>query len=304
MITVLTFTICQDDKLTIPSHSGSMLRGAFGMALRRLSCLTELPDCRHCPFKAGCAYTQIFENTDDNGTNPYVLRPPKSQTILPNHTWQFGITLIGTASEHYELIIKAWQDALMMGIGGGKHRVSANIVKVMNMGQVVFEKNRFIITNPRALKTITIPNIDNATHFTLHFVTPFRLQHQGKIAHQSHQFESRQLLINLYNRILRCQENHDKGNDWQIGYADFGEFLADIDSLIFDDKVQSVNINRHSSRQGRKITLFGMIGDVTITGDSKVLVRLLRLLWLGQYINVGKSTTLGLGQYQLQVRHH
>lgn len=304
MITVLTFTICQDDKLIIPTHAGSMLRGAFGIALRRLSCLTELPNCQHCPFNTGCAYTQIFENTNDNGTNPYVLRLPKAQTILPSHTWQFGMTLIGMASEHYELVIRAWQDALMIGIGGGTHRVSAKIVKVMNMGQTIFEKNHFIITTPRALKTITTPSIDSPTNFTLHFITPFRLQHQGKIAHQSHQFEPKHLLVNLYNRILRCQTNHDKDNDWQIGYADFGEFLSDIDKLSFENRVHPVNINRHSSRQGRKITLFGMIGDVIITGDGGVLARLLRLLWLGQYVHVGKSTTLGLGQYQLQIRHH
>lgn len=303
-LTTLTLTVRQEDKLSIPTHSGSMLRGAFGMALRRLSCLTELPDCQLCPLKTVCPYTQLFENTDDNSTNPYVLRLPKAQTVLPHHTWQFGMTLIGTATEHHKLIIKAWQEALLMGVGGGRHRAVAKLIKVSNMGQTIFEQDKFITPQAYTLKAPPMPTIDKPTHLGLHFITPFRLQYQGKIAHQSHQFEPKQLLINLYNRITRCQTNHDNASDWQIGYQDFHEFLADVEQLTFDSKVSPVNVNRHSSRQGRKITLFGMTGDVFITGDDKILSRLLPLLWLGQYIHVGKSTTLGLGQYQLQIRHH
>lgn len=282
-LSTLTFTVRQEGKLIIPTHAGSMLRGAFGIALRHLSCLTELPDCQHCPLKTLCPYTQLFENTDNNSTNPYVLRLPKAQSILPHHTWQFGMTLIGTATKHYEPIIKAWQEALLMGIGGGRHRATAKLIKVTNMGQTVFEQEKFAITQARSLKSPPMPDIDSPSHLGLHFMTPFRLQYQGKIAHQSHQFEPKQLLINLYNRIARRQTCHDNGNDWQIGYKDFYEFLADVQQLTFDSKVSPVNINCHSSRQGRKITLFGLTGDDNFS-------RLLTLLWIGQYVHVGAGS--------------
>ena len=69
-----------------------------------------------------------------------------------------------------------------------------------------------------------------------------------------------------------------------------------------DVDVSSVKVRRNSSRQNRKIELFGLIGDISLTADTDTLNRLLPLLWLGQYLHVGKNTTLGLGQYQLQLR--
>lgn len=303
-ITTLTFTIRQDDKLIIPPYSGSMLRGAFGTALKQLSCLTDLPDCKHCPMMSICPYANIFENGEDDGTNPYVIRPPKAQTVLPTHTWQFSMMLIGKASEHSELIIKAVAESAKSGFGG-RHRASGELLKVLNSGQTLFEQGKHLSINPRELKQIPLPQIGKPTHVTLHFITPFRLQHQGRIAHQSHQFDEKQLLINLYNRTKRCQTQHDTDNDWQIGYESFNEFKADLEKLSLTSDVKPVNIHRHSSRQGRKITLFGMIGDVELKadkGDDAVLARLMPLLWYGQYLHIGKSTTLGLGQYQMMIR--
>ena len=34
----------------LPAYAGSMLRGAFGHALRRLACMTRQADCAACPL--------------------------------------------------------------------------------------------------------------------------------------------------------------------------------------------------------------------------------------------------------------
>ena len=150
-----------------------------------------------------------------------------------------------------------------------------------------------------------IPTIDPIAHLskiTLHFLTPFRLQYQGKIAFYPHQFEPKQLLVNLYNRIQQCNQQHDLNTDWQPQFSDFAEFITTLDKLTLVSDVSSVKVRRHSSRQNRKIDLFGLTGDVHLSADSDTLNRLLPLLWLGQYLHIGKNTTLGLGQYQLQLR--
>ena len=44
----------------LPAYAGSMLRGAFGHALRRLACMTRQADCGACPLLRTCPYPGIF----------------------------------------------------------------------------------------------------------------------------------------------------------------------------------------------------------------------------------------------------
>ncbi|HEX9944261.1 MAG TPA: hypothetical protein VGG03_19800, partial [Thermoanaerobaculia bacterium] len=71
----------------LPAFKGSMLRGAFGHALRRSVCLMgpEQP-CETCRLRRACAYTRIFETFVedepppllrglDAAPRPYVFEP-------------------------------------------------------------------------------------------------------------------------------------------------------------------------------------------------------------------------------------
>lgn len=63
IVNIATFhlTVRQQDTLQLREQPGSMLRGAFGHALRELACITDLPDCKQCPLNQTCQYTRIFE---------------------------------------------------------------------------------------------------------------------------------------------------------------------------------------------------------------------------------------------------
>lgn len=127
------------------------------------------------------------------------------------------------------------------------------------------------------------------------------MQQEGKIAFHKNQLVPKNLLINLYNRIQQCNQQHDLGKKWQTSYGSFSEFLADIEQLTMRVEVEPEKVIRRSSRQNQKIQLFGLSGDIQLIASSEILERLLPLLWIGQYLHVGKSTTLGLGRYQLQI---
>ncbi len=314
-IATFHLTVRQNDPLHLPEHSGSMLRGAFGHALRELSCVTELPDCTQCPLNQQCRYTHIFETqliktaqNSQQSSNPYMLRLPKQRThtIRPNQTWSFGITLVGSAIKDYTLILKAWQQAIAFGLDNQGNRATGELIKVSNQTLTLLSVERpaqSLITPDWQIRRIpAIEPIAHLSKITLHFLIPFRLQYQGKIAFYPHQFEPKQLLVNLYNRIQQCNQQHDPNADWQTQFSNFAEFIATLDKLTLESDVSSVNVRRSSSRQNRKIDLFGLTGDVHLSADSDTLNRLLPLLWLGQYLHIGKNTTLGLGQYQLQLR--
>jgi hypothetical protein len=46
--------------IRLPDYAGSMLRGAFGHALRQLACMTRQKDCAGCPLIGSCPYPMIF----------------------------------------------------------------------------------------------------------------------------------------------------------------------------------------------------------------------------------------------------
>ncbi|MEF8709297.1 MAG: hypothetical protein V5B38_10650 [Candidatus Accumulibacter propinquus] len=46
--------------IRLPDYAGSMLRGAFGHALRQLACMTRQKECAGCPLIASCPYPAIF----------------------------------------------------------------------------------------------------------------------------------------------------------------------------------------------------------------------------------------------------
>jgi CRISPR/Cas system endoribonuclease Cas6 (RAMP superfamily) len=54
---------------------------------------------------------------------------------------------------------------------------------------------------------------------------------------------------------------------------------------------------RYSARQGRPMTLGGLIGSFAFKGDLEPALPFLRL---GELLHVGKGTSFGLGRYRLR----
>lgn len=54
---------------------------------------------------------------------------------------------------------------------------------------------------------------------------------------------------------------------------------------------------RYSSRQQSRIKLGGFVGKMSFGGD---LGRFMPLLKLGEYLQVGKGTSFGLGKYKIR----
>jgi len=83
----LTLRLTPRQTLKLPAENkGNTLRGAFGVAFRRLVCIPECPDARRCPLGGTCPYRAIFEPTPPTGAKrlsknqdaprPFVFRPP------------------------------------------------------------------------------------------------------------------------------------------------------------------------------------------------------------------------------------
>ena len=92
----------------LPDFAGSMLRGAFGHALRQLACMTKQKDCAGCPLLTSCPYPAIFAPPPPAShvlqkfsqiPVPYVIEPPDwgARRIDVGETFAFHMVFIGRA---------------------------------------------------------------------------------------------------------------------------------------------------------------------------------------------------------------
>lgn len=348
-LTTLHFVVRQDDLLKMPEHPGSMLRGAFGTALRSLTCITDLPECKKCPLKHHCKFPRIFEmpalqTSNVQAVNPYVIHIPISQLSSPSiHTsnsdrpphvaqkiskltqqttiykkgdvWQFGMTLMGAALAETGLIIDAWKLALETGLGAHAPYHRATLVQASCEGDTLYflphllsnsEKNIAVLGQNRLSDAVSVAEKIKATdapaQLTMQFLTPFRYQQNNRIVSHPDHLDSTTFIASLYNRIRLCQDNHNPDHVWDIGYDSYHHFKEDIESLTIAVDISANHVPRRSNRQQRKMQLYGLQGEIHLSGDAQTIARLMPALRLGEKLHIGKNTTMGLGQYQLLLK--
>lgn len=361
-LSTIRFMVCQNDPLQMPEHSGSMLRGAFGVALRSLTCVTDMPECRDCPLKQHCNFPRIFEMpalqaTNIQVVNPYVIHIPitdqmpddSGDTADYNHThhiaqktkksaasdkktttfkkgdiWHFSMTVMGAAVTKTALIVKAWELALTNGLGAHTPYRRATLLQADCDGRTLYTSPHLPSANAIALSTssshvlglaecdlkdslkisdLYLCSANQPIRLTMQFLTPFRYQQNNRIVSHPDSLDSATFIASLYNRIRLCQDNHSPDKAWDIGYDSYHRFKEDIETLSIAVDIAANHVPRRSNRQQRKMQLYGLQGNIHLTGDHQTLTRLLPALQLGEQLHIGKNTTMGLGQYQLTLMH-
>jgi hypothetical protein len=123
-------------------------------------------------------------------------------------------------------------------------------------------------------------------------VTPLRLQNQGHRVPLD-RLHPRTLFAALLRRTSLLFELHAAFP----GLAgDARRLAAAAAGLVDERRLEWKDWTRFSSRQDQEMTLGGVIGEWTLSGD---LGDLLPWLWLGQWLHVGKNATMCMGRYSL-----
>lgn len=295
-ITRLTLTIEQQQDLRLPDHAGSMLRGSFGVALRKLACITRQRDCKACPLYRSCAYPAIFETPappSDNPlarqtVNPYIIQVPPmgSRLIEAGERWQFGFNLVGKSIDQLPLVVYAWQRACEAGFAKSQSR--AALVAIHQGDHLAYLPGQGLDARPESL---VVPDLGETTR--LRFVTPLRLQHEGRIVLVHEQLDAPLLLMSLARRVQKLLDlhSHDKP---RLNLAALKEQAQALTLQVRE--MQRVDVRRYSSRQQQLVELDGIMGEVILHGDTGDFGPLLAL---GESVHVGKNATHGLGQYRL-----
>ena len=292
--------------IRLPDYAGSMLRGAFGHALRQLACMTRQKECTGCPLLASCPYPAIFAPLPpaqhalqkfSQIPVPYVIEAPAwgARQIGAGESFAFHLVLVGHALRELPLIILAWRRAFARGVGAGDG--AADLVRVVHCGDAQETEIHRPDTGTLAphAQDVTFNTADNAgtehSTLTLHFRTPLRLQKNGR-ALPPDKLDARTLLMALVRRASLLAEFHADGALVQ----DFSSLLAATATIRDSKHLVWRDWTRYSSRQQQKMALGGVVGDWTLSGPLTPFIPFLRL---GEWLHVGKEAAFGLGHYTL-----
>ena len=281
--------------LHLPDYAGSLLRGAFGHSLRRMACMARQKDCAGCPLQAACLYLLIFETPSTQGRNDapnlYVIEPPATgiRVLERGADFRFAMVLIGPALDQLALIVIAWKQALERGLSGVHSPCQLQAVYCENDLEPVFCAGQERLRSHR-------PNLpappQQATHLHLRLLTPLRLQKDGQRVGRR-ELDARTLLITLARRAQALCDLHH----FDRPRLDFPTLIKQAEHIKLESDLRWFDWTRYSNRQQREMTLGGLLGELHLHGE---LDGLLPLLYLGQWLHLGKNASFGLGHYQIQ----
>lgn len=301
------FAAVMNDPLPLPDYAGSLLRGAFGAALRRVACMTGLRVCDACPLYRTCPYPAIFE-TPPRATplrqefsrvpNPYVVEPPPPgrRIVPPGAELAFHMVLIGGETlRQLPLIVHSWQRALAHGLG--TTRAQSQLIAVEWCGDdgtrehVLDAATSRVLAHEASLDVPAPPSGVAAARLQIH--TPLRLQRQGR-ALGPRELDVRTLAHAAVRRATLMLHLHavNDVHEQAKSVLETVERIQDRrEGLVWFDWT------RYSSRQKQEMTLGGVTGFWDLRGE---VASLWPWLWLAQWLHLGKNATMGLGQVRLE----
>jgi hypothetical protein len=178
-------------------NRGTILRGAFGLHLRRLVCHDMDLACRTCPLEPTCPYPATFEprppadsdrlSTFSDLPRPFVFDPPTDEKteFHPGEPVTFGLTAIGRASRLVPYFVSALRNLADEGLGPRRARFVLDEVVAVGVGAA----QTAVYRSTEALVRLSAPTLraahllqgDDArrTRLTLRFVTPTDIKDGG-----------------------------------------------------------------------------------------------------------------------------
>ncbi len=296
------FNFAVNSPLHLNFYSGSLLRGVFGHALRRVSCMTKMKACPACPLYRTCPYTTVFEMPPPEQhhlqnfsqiPNPYLIEPPPlgRKTYQVGDVLSFSLILIGPAIAQLPLLIFAWQQAFALGVG--KTNSTACLINVVLMTatespKVIYDAQ---IDSPvHAHEAFMLPRLADQHSVTLQFNTPLQIQKQGKVL--AAEMSAKDFLMALIRRYYLLYEFY--GRDYQA--PNFRQLAEHAQTITSTNDFKWNQWQRYSNRQQQAMRIDGVLGSLSLTGQ---LSDFLPMLQAGQWLHVGHKTTFGMGQYTL-----
>ena len=293
------------DTIQLPAYSGSAWRGLFGHALRSAVCVTGKPECDGCLLYRNCVYSYVFETPPPVDTqvmrkytaapHPFVITPDpvQKETVEAGESLQVDLTVFGTANQHLPYLLYAFEKAGERGLGSAQGRFEVTALSQrLETWQRIYQPGEALQALPPVMPEI--PPCPSGK-VVVDFKTPLRIRLQGREVKAS-ELDFYGVFSILMRRVSMLQQFHT-------------EQPLELDFKALSDQARTVPVlnrslfwqdwTRYSSRQKTPVKMGGLMGTLTLSGDS--LKDFWPILYLGQFTHAGKGTAMGLGSFSLRV---
>ncbi len=251
---------------------GSMIRGAMGYALKKVTCINPSYKCEGCFAQTSCLYYDFYEK-------PNSFHNYRFEIELGSGKFDFGLYLFNDACSGLPYVLSALQIALTQnGLTKNDYKFNDLIITVNN--QEIF--------NGKEFKSLDIPQksskIDSfCPNIKVKLLSPLRIKKSNKLLKENVEIED--ILRSIYQKE---QEFETGEKAFKLDYTP--SYATMIKALSY--KV----LLRKSNRQKKQMNMDGIIGEIALLDIDK---RSYELLKLGEIIGVGKQTVMGLGRIEI-----
>ena len=252
---------------------GSMIRGAMGYALKKVTCINPSYKCDGCFAQTSCLYYNFYEQK--NSFHNY-----RFEIELGSGKFDFGLYLFNDACDSLPYVLSALQLTLSQN-GLTKNNYKFNDLTISVNQKVIFDGKEFKSLDilPKSPKLDTYcPNIK------VKLLTPLRIKKHNRFLRDDVEIED----------ILRSI--NQKAQEFETGEKAFKlDYTPSYGTLV--KALTYKPLLRKSNRQKKQMNMDGIIGEIAVLDIDK---RSYELLKLGKIIGVGKQTVMGLGRIEVE----
>lgn len=279
----------------------SLWRRAFGTTLRKAVCVTGKATCRGCPVSAHCAYQTVFDPPGWPGETPPRMgtQPPKPfalhSVLVPAGTG-LEIRLFGDAAQHADLVLRTLVSAAQAGLGGGKRVLDLRAVTCFDWSSA-----EWLPWDGRVPVLVMPGRLPSCTQVRIELCSPLRIIPKGganKRPLNADELDHEIFFSTLARRVGSLAWAYAGFRGDISGWA-VGRYAHEL-PMLKNDRLDFQDGGRGSKRQAQTIPMGGLLGSWLIP-MHEALPDLWPWLWLGQWTQVGKGATQGLGVYRVLI---
>jgi len=275
---------------TLPYHSGSLIRGVLGRALRLAGCARpRVPCAGPCEAPHACAYARLFDPPGPVPPPHRFLRgvdrvpprllplvpPPGAVALAAEEKVGFGVRVLGDLDDDDERrLVGALARLADLPLGTEAGRVK--LAEVTRSGQ----RNREILLD-------AAPAAEGRVRVT--FETPAWLEQRNKLVRDP----AFPLLFRaIYRRLTVIGALYGQlGADHDATFARLDALAAGVKTV--ESALRPMRWERLSEERGERHEMRGLLGWAELEGDVGSFLPVLRL---AEVVHVGKATSFGLGR--------
>lgn len=287
----------------IRGYRGSAWRGLLGHALKKLVCIAHDIRCEDCMIYRSCVYPYVFETRKERGGAPGSVAEaaPHPYVLAVEAAWQrrivegetVEVTLIGEGNRAAVYVLYALREGAARGIGA--ERVELRLEGIEQQEQAGGRWRRALLEGGlldlREAETPTAPAMPAVARARL--VTPLRIRRESDLV-APERLGLDEFVAAVLRRLALLTRFHTPAM-WRMDHAGLRALAAG--ARVLEKRLYWQDWARYSNRQGRKVPMGGVMGEFVV--EMRGLEGLWPLLWVGQWVHVGKGAVMGLGRYEV-----